>query len=77
MGNLARTLRLGAAAAALVAALALPAHAAASRPTVVQLRLDGVVGSEEEREAVVTVARGVRGVVAVDSDVKIFRRPVR
>ena len=41
------------------------------------VRLDGVVGSEDERDAAVTVARGVRGVVAVDSDVKIFRRPVR
>jgi cytidylate kinase len=42
-----------------------------------RVHLDGVVGSEEEREAALTVARGVRGVVAVESDVKVFRRPVR
>jgi cytidylate kinase len=39
--------------------------------------LAGVVGSEEEREAAVTVARGVRGVLAVADETKVFRRPVR
>lgn len=47
------------------------------RATEGRLLLGGVVGSEEEREAVDTVARGVPGVVALTSDVKIFRRPVR
>jgi hyperosmotically inducible protein len=42
-----------------------------------QVHLAGVVGSEEEREAAVTVARSVRGVVSVVDDVKIFKRPVR
>jgi len=42
-----------------------------------QIVLAGVVGSEEEREAALTVARGVRGVVGVTDDVKVFRRPVR
>ena len=42
-----------------------------------RVRLEGVVGSEEEQEAALGVARGVRGVVAVDSDIKVFRRPVR
>lgn len=41
------------------------------------VRLAGLVGSDAEREAAVTVARGVRGVTAVESDVKVFRRPVR
>lgn len=39
--------------------------------------LGGVVSSEEEREAALAVAGGVSGVVAVTSDVKVFRRPVR
>lgn len=39
--------------------------------------LDGVVGSDEEREGAERVARGVPGVVAVTSEVKVFRRPVR
>jgi osmotically-inducible protein OsmY len=42
-----------------------------------QVVLAGVVGSEAERDAALTVTRGVRGVVAVVDDVKIFRRPVR
>ncbi len=42
-----------------------------------QVLLAGVVGSEEEREAAATVARGVRGVVTVVDDMKLFRRPVR
>jgi cytidylate kinase len=42
-----------------------------------QVALAGVVGSESEREAAVAVARGVRGVVSVTEEVKVFRRPVR
>jgi cytidylate kinase len=42
-----------------------------------QVRLEGVVGSEAEREAAFAVARNVRGVVGVSGDVKVFRRPVR
>src|SRR5262249_3375709 len=42
-----------------------------------QVLLAGVVGSEEEREAAMTAARGVRGVVGVADDMKVFRRPVR
>jgi cytidylate kinase len=42
-----------------------------------QAHLAGVVGSEDERAGVLAVARGVRGVVAVVDDVKVFRRPVR
>jgi cytidylate kinase len=42
-----------------------------------QVVLAGVVGSEAEREAALTVTRGVRGVVGVVDDVKVFRRPVR
>jgi cytidylate kinase len=42
-----------------------------------QVRLAGVVGSEEEREGAVAVARGVRGVTSVAEEVKVFRRPVR
>jgi cytidylate kinase len=42
-----------------------------------QVVLAGVVGSEAERDAALMVARGVRGVVAVVDDVKVFRRPVR
>jgi len=41
------------------------------------VRLEGVVESEEEREAALTVARNVRGVVGVSGDVKVFRRPIR
>jgi hypothetical protein len=39
--------------------------------------LTGVVGSEEEREAALAVVRGVRGVVGVVEDLKVFRPPVR
>lgn len=42
-----------------------------------RVRLAGMVRSDEEREATVTAARGVRGVVAVEHDVKVFRQPVR
>jgi hypothetical protein len=42
-----------------------------------QVGLEGVVGSDEEREAALRVARNVRGVVGVSGDVKVFRRPVR
>jgi cytidylate kinase len=42
-----------------------------------QAHLAGVVGSEDEREAALAVARGVRGVVSLTDDVKVFRRPVR
>jgi cytidylate kinase len=42
-----------------------------------RVRLAGVVGSDDERDAAMTVARGVRGVTAVESNVRVFRRPVR
>ena len=41
------------------------------------VRLEGVVASDEEREAALTVAGGVPGVVGVSGDIKVFRRPVR
>lgn len=47
------------------------------RATDGRVLLDGVVSSEEENDAALVVARGVRGVVAVASEVKVFRRPVR
>jgi cytidylate kinase len=40
-------------------------------------RLDGVVASDEERDAALAVARAVPGVVGVASEIKVFRRPVR
>jgi cytidylate kinase len=41
------------------------------------VRLAGVVGSEEERDAALAVAREAPGVGDVVSEVKVFRRPVR
>jgi osmotically-inducible protein OsmY len=41
------------------------------------VRLAGVVGSEAARDAALTVAREVRGVSHVSTDVKVFRRPIR
>jgi len=61
----------------------LKAHATTSRTDLDvqaaegQVLLAGVVGSDDERDAAVTVARGVRGVVAVTADIRTFRRPVR
>ncbi|MGH7322926.1 MAG: cytidylate kinase family protein [Candidatus Rokuibacteriota bacterium] len=42
-----------------------------------QVRLAGVVSSDEEREASLTMARGVPGVVGVSDEIKVFRRPIR
>lgn len=42
-----------------------------------RVRLEGVVSSDEEREATLAVSRSVAGVTAVSSEVKVFRRPVR
>ncbi|HEV8311128.1 MAG TPA: cytidylate kinase family protein [Methylomirabilota bacterium] len=42
-----------------------------------QARLAGIVASDDERDSVLSVARGVRGVVGVTSEVKVFKRPVR
>lgn len=42
-----------------------------------QVRLAGVVSSDEERDAALTIARGVPGVVGVSGDIKVFLRPVR
>jgi cytidylate kinase len=41
------------------------------------VRIAGVVGSDAEREAAVSVAQEVPGVLEVSSEVKVFRRPVR
>jgi cytidylate kinase len=47
------------------------------RATGGSVRLGGLVDSDAERDAAVIVARGVRGVTAVQSDVRVFRRPLR
>lgn len=42
-----------------------------------RVMLSGLVASEREREAVETVAREVRGVTGVTTEVRVFRRPIR
>lgn len=47
------------------------------RATGGRLFLEGVVASDEEREAVLGVSRAVPGVALVSSELKVFRRPIR